>query len=216
MKMDTKVGLQIIKKDSWIPVELQNKMLSWNPKSRLGQIIRDCFSYLPKELAEELFDRVCSSVVTESSLGLLVIRVDGRRENLGVVGYKVVTDAGVGYLAGCFTNANEAENMKYHGIGTGTTAEAAGDTALVTELTTQYNPDNTRATGSASLPSANVYQSVGTNTVDSAVAITEHGIFSSATSGAGTLWDRTKFSAINLASGDSLQSTYQLTINSGG
>jgi hypothetical protein len=45
--------------------------------------------------------------------------------------------------------------------------------------------------------------------------VTEHGLFSA--SSAGTLWDRTTFSAINLvgASGDALQSTYTLTITAG-
>ena len=44
----------------------------------------------------------------------------------------------------------------------------------------------------------------------------EHGIFSA--SSAGTLWDRTKFSAINLvgANGDGIQSTYDMTASGAG
>jgi len=135
----------------------------------------------------------------------------------GTISYRVVTDTGVAYLANNFAAGGQLiANFKFHGFGTGTTAEAAGDSALVTELTTQYNPDSTRPTGSQS-SSAGVYTTVGTLSPDSGgtIAITEHGIFSA--SSAGTLWDRSKFSAINLVAGsDSLQVTYALTLTSGG
>jgi hypothetical protein len=102
--------------------------------------------------------------------------------------------------------------MKFHGIGTGTTAAAAGDTALQTESTTALNPDSTRATGSLTNNGAQVFRTVGTNTVDATAAITEWGLLSQAATGGGTLFDRQVFSALNLASGDSLQTTYDLTI----
>ena len=54
---------------------------------------------------------------------------------------------------------------------------------------------------------------MATNTVDGAAAVTEHGIFSAASGG--ILLDRSVFSVINLASGDSIQSTYQLTFTAG-
>jgi hypothetical protein len=109
--------------------------------------------------------------------------------------------------------------MKFHGIGTGTTAEAIGDTALVTELTTEYNPNSTRATGSQTEAAANIYQTVGTNTLDSGTpAVTEHGIFTQAATGGGTLLDRSVFAAINLvgANGDGLQTDYRFTVTAGG
>jgi hypothetical protein len=144
-----------------------------------------------------------------------VFHSDGTVTDYGLLGRRVVTDAGVAYLASCFDNTAEPELFKYHGFGTGTTAEAAGDTALVTELTTQYAVDSTRPTGSQA-HSSNTYTTVATLSPDSGgtIAITEHGIFSA--SSAGTLWDRTKFTAINLVAGsDSLQSTYVLTLPSG-
>jgi len=109
---------------------------------------------------------------------------------------------------------------KYHGIGTGATAAAEGDTALQTELTTQYNPDNQRALGTQTNNGNSIYRTVGTNTVDASAAITEWGLFnrlSSAAVGQGngvvdTIWSRIVFSAVNLSSGDSLQTTYDLTI----
>lgn len=146
-----------------------------------------------------------------------VIRANGSVEDYGLVSLRLVTTAGVNFIVDAFQNSVEVENLKFHGIGTGTNAEATGDTALQTELTTQYNPDNTRATGSTTEGgSANVYRTVGTNTVDATVAITEHGIFSQAATGGGTLLDRSVFSVLNLVSGDSLQSTYDCTFSAGG
>jgi hypothetical protein len=143
-----------------------------------------------------------------------VAHADGTVTELGLLGRRVITDAGVAYLAADMAGgANDINLFKFHGFGTGSTAEAANQTALVTELTTQYATDNTRPTGSQS-SSTNTYTTVGTLSPDASCAITEHGLFT-ATS-AGTLWDRTVFSAVNLVSGDSLQATYVLTLPSGG
>lgn len=135
----------------------------------------------------------------------------------GLASLRVVTDTGVAFIVDAFQNLTELEVMKYHGIGTGGTAEAASQTGLVTELTTQLNPDNTRATGTLTEgASANIFRTVATNNVDSTVAITEHGVFSQAATGGGTMLDRSLFSAVNLSSGDGLQTQYDLTITSGG
>lgn len=150
-------------------------------------------------------------------LSLVVIRANGDWCDLGLASMRVVTTAGVNFIVDAFQNLVELEILKYHGLGTGTNAEAVGDTALQTELTTQYNPDSTRATGSLTEgASANIYRTVGTNTLDASAAVTEHGILSQAATGGGTLLDRSVFSVINLASGDALQSTYDLTCSAGG
>lgn len=137
----------------------------------------------------------------------------------GLASLRVVTTAGVNALVDALQNLVEPELFRYHGIGIGTTAEAVGDTALVTELTTEYNPNSTRVTGSLTEgASANIFRTVGTNTLDSGTpAITEHGIFTQAATGGGTLLDRSVFSAINLngTNGDGLQSTYDLTLTAG-
>jgi hypothetical protein len=152
---------------------------------------------------------------------LWIAKWDGARKELvpmGLASLRVITDAGVAAMADTFTNTVEAEVFNFHGMGTGGTAEAASQTALVTELTTEYNPNSTRATGTQTSPT-NVYQTVGTNTIDSGTpAITEHGIFSQAATGGGTMLDRSLFSAINLvgANADGIQFTYQLTFTSGG
>jgi hypothetical protein len=126
---------------------------------------------------------------------------------------KVIVDAGVAAVVDAFTNTFEAETFNFHGVGTGGTAEGQTQTALVTELTTQLSPDNTRATGTQSQPSANIYQSLATTTYDSSQAITEHAIFSQAATGGGTMWDRSLFTVINATS---IQHTYQGTFPANG
>lgn len=153
----------------------------------------------------------------EGTLFGRIIRADGRVLSLGLMGMNIVTSAGVNYIAGCFPNTNEPELLKFHGIGTGATAEVIGDTALGTELTTEYNPNSTRTTGSQSA-TTNVYTTVGTNTVDAAPggAIREWGLFSQAAVPGGTMLDRVTFAAVTLAIGDSLQTTFTLTFPAGG
>lgn len=158
-----------------------------------------------------------TGVIAVGRLYASVIRRDGGIDHLGLVSTKVVTDAGVAYLVDDWDGgSNVIDNFNYHGVGTGTNAEAAGDTTLQTESTTALNPDNTRATGTKSQPAANQARTVGTLTFDATAAVTEHGIFSQAATGGGTLWDRSVFSAINVVSGDSIQFTYTCTFSSGG
>lgn len=137
----------------------------------------------------------------------------------GIVSYRVVTNAGVNYLTDAFQGTVEPELMKFHAIGTGTNAEAAGDTGPQTEWTSGNYSGGVRPTGSLGEgASANIFRTVGTNTKTDAgtSAVTEHVLMSSATIGAGTAWDRSVFAAINLSQGDGLQTTYELTTNSGG
>lgn len=144
-----------------------------------------------------------------------IIHRDGSVTNLGLLGRRVITDAGVAYIAADIGGgANDSNLFKYHGFGTGSTAESASQTALVTELTTQYATDNTRPTGSQA-NSTNTYTTVATLSPDATVTITEHGIFTATSSG--TMLDRTVFTGVALTgSADSLQATYVLTLPSGG
>lgn len=154
--------------------------------------------------------------------GALYLRKINPRTGLvvdyGLVSLRVVTTAGVNYLVDALQGTVEPENLRYHGFGTGGGAEATGNTALTTELTTQYATDNTRPTGTlAEGASANIFRTVGTLDPDADVAITEHGIFDQAATGGGTLLDRTLFSVINLSgsNGDQLEATYELTLTAG-
>jgi hypothetical protein len=154
------------------------------------------------------------------SLFISVTEADGRRVDYGLASLRLVTTVGVKFICDDLNNsATDCSLFKFHGIGIGGTAEAVGDVALVTESTTALNPDNTRATGSqasATVTTNATYTTVGTLTADATIACTEHGIFSQAATGGGTLLDRSLFSVVNLASGDSIQTTYVLTLNAGG
>lgn len=137
--------------------------------------------------------------------------------DFGLVSVKLVTTAGVNFIVDAFQNTTEIELFNFHGLGLGAVAEAIGDTALGTELTTQYSTDNTRDTGTQGEGgSANIYQTLGLNQVDASVALREHGVLSQAATGGGTLLDRSVYALINLVSGESLQSTYELTVSAGG
>lgn len=154
--------------------------------------------------------------------GTVFLRVNrgGIWTELGLASLRVITDAGVADVATRFagTSAANIANYKFHGFGIGTTAEAASQTALVTEFTTEYATDNVRPTGSQG-SATNTYTTVATFSPDSGgtLAVTEHGIFTQAATGGGTMLDRSKFAAVNLtAAADSLQVTYILTLTAGG
>lgn len=128
--------------------------------------------------------------------------------------YTLVTTAGVNVLAADFVSGASLHiaSFNYHDSGTGTTAEAIGQTTLVT----QAGP-TTRATGTQSNPGApsNQYRSIGTISYTSTLSITEWGLFSQAAQG-GSLWDRRLFSSIGVSSGDSISFSYNLQIPAGG
>lgn len=134
------------------------------------------------------------------------ISKDNQETDYSLISLRVVTTAGVNYIASAFAGGSTVANFKYHALGTDSTAEGINNSNLVGEV-------ESRATGSVS-SSTNVYTTIGTVTATASRAIVEHGIFSATTSG--TLLDRSLFTVINLASGDSLQTTYSLTFTAGG
>lgn len=184
---------------------------------KAGQFLRYGWRELPLALLVHLLPVLRLFIpglnVAHSELFIKVRRANGEVIDYGRIGRHLVVTAGKNYLAACMDNTSEPENLKFHAFGTGTTAAAAGDTTLQTELTTQYATDNTRPTGSQA-HSTNTYTTVGTVTPDASCAITEWGLLTQAANSGGTLFDRQVFSAINLnGSGDSLQATYVLTFS---
>jgi len=208
----TAISKQAIRKWAFPRVGLPDEVNDW----RSDNIKRPEFKAGVKQaIAARRFGELYGLAHVEGALFGKVITADGRVFNLGLMGLNIVTTAGVTFIADSFRGTVEPETMKYHGLGTGATAEVIGNTALGTELTTQYNPDNTRATGTLA-GSAGVFTTVGTNTVDAAASPTEWGLLSQAATGGGTLMDRETFTAVALANGDSLQTTYNLTFTAGG
>lgn len=156
-----------------------------------------------------LYSRLFGAPVLLGKLSAVLVRKDGSTIHFGVVGWRVVTTVYVNLLVDELQSSQAAHStFLYHDSGTGTTAEAAGDSALVTKVETG------RATGTQTEgASANIYRSVGTISYTATRAVTEHGLFSA--SSGGSLMDRTVFSAINVVSGDSIQFTYELTATAG-
>lgn len=167
------------------------------------------FRILGKQTIRPVFPGGQGSVAIEASLKARVFRKDGTVEDLGIISTKVVTDAFVQYLVdGMQSSSTDVSLFQYHDCGTGNTAESASDTALVTPY------GGSRTAGSQTEgASANIYKSVGTINFTSTLAIVEHGLFSAAS--AGTLCDRSVFSAINVVNGDAIEFTYELTFPSG-
>lgn len=120
---------------------------------------------------------------------------------------KCVTNLGRDAIVDAFQGTFTLSNFKYHGCGTGTAAEAAADAALGTEV-------GARVIGTQTENTSATYRSVATIGFTDSLAITEHGLFSAATDG--VLLDRTKFAALNVANGDSIEFTFDLGFASGG
>lgn len=186
-------------------------VLRWKIRNALTtRFIQGWFSHNMALLAASMF----GWNIGISELRAVLIKADGRRIDLGVVSYRLVTNAFIALLIDDMDNASggaDISGFKYHGVGTGTTSESAGDTALVTESTTILTVNSTRATGTQTQPTSASIQSVATVSFDGSGAITEHGWFDNATVGSGTLCDRSVFSAINVVSSDGIQFTYTYT-----
>jgi hypothetical protein len=140
-------------------------------------------------------------------LSARVMRADGRVGNLGLISVKKVTTAFADYIVDSLQDSTTSplDAFSYHAMGTDNTAESNTDTTLGTEV--ESRTDGSQTEGS----STNIYQTVGSISANSSHTITEHGIFSA--SSGGTLLDRSVFSGISVTSGDSIEFTYELTVN---
>ena len=186
--------------------------MSWRVKNTLRwDFIRGWIAFH----VAPILGKLLGFAVITSKLNLKLRQANGEWIDYGAVCYRVVTTAFITALATALHTQASPGNLYYHALGVGTNAAAVGDTGMQTELTTEYNPDSTRPTGTHT-SAAGVYESVGTITIDSGTpAVTEHGVMGAA-SGASTLIDRHTFTAVNMVSGDSLVATYQLTFTAGG
>lgn len=124
-----------------------------------------------------------------------------------VAGTNVVCTNGKEFLASFLQSATVAPatfTMRYIGIGTDNTAEAASNTVLGTEVS--------RHTGTVSYVSGQIYQVKATFATGSGTgAIVEYGLFSTSTGG--TMLSRDTEAVINKGANDTLTVTCQLTIS---
>lgn len=127
-------------------------------------------------------------------------------------GANLVTNAGKAGVASRINGAGSEAAFTYIAIGTGTTAAAAGDTTLETEITTG---GGARAAATASRTTTDVTNDTArlvlTFTFSATFAVTEAGALNAAS--AGTLLNRQVFSAVNVVSGDSLQVTIDIDVD---
>lgn len=197
---------------SYRVIKCQKAPLSWRLKNTLRWAF--IWGWIAYHIAP-ILGRFFGFATIRACLSGKVRKANGEWIDYGVLGYRYVTTVGVTAMATSFKDQANPGAFFYHAIGHTNTTENISDTLLAAEETTAYNPDSTRATGTH-VSTAGVYTSVGTNTVDGSVACVEHGIFSTSASGGAGLLDRTVFSIVNLASGDSFQTTYNLTFTAGG
>jgi len=132
--------------------------------------------------------------------------MEDRREVLN----RVVTNAGRDAIIDAFTGDFTLSTFNYHDCGTGTNAEAVGDTALQTAFS------GARVTGTQTQPTSDKYRSVATIPFTGTLTITEHGLFSQSGKPGGTLLDRTVFAAVGVGNGDSIQFIFELSVAAGG
>jgi len=114
----------------------------------------------------------------------------------------LVTNAGKALFANLFIGSGTAPT--HIALGTGTTAAAAGDTALETEV---YREAATRSRVTITVTNDGS-QYTKTFTIDATHSLTEAGLMNAAA--AGTLACRQVYTALPVLSGDSLKATWRL------
>jgi hypothetical protein len=116
----------------------------------------------------------------------------------------LVVDAGLDYIASRMEGTT-SDVMSHMGLGSGTTAAAAGDTDLESLLGSREALDSTTVTD-------NTVQYVASfEAGDATGAVTEAGIFNA--SSAGTMLCRTVFSVVNKQADDTMTVTWTITIS---
>lgn len=127
-------------------------------------------------------------------------------------GANLVTDAGKAGVASRINGAGSEAAFTYIGIGIGTTAAAAADTALESEITTSGG-QRTSATASRTTTDVtnDTARLIATFNFTGSFAVTEAGALNAAS--VGVLLNRQVFSAVNVANGDSLQVTIDIDVD---
>jgi hypothetical protein len=143
-----------------------------------------------------------SEIKATGRLSVVLKDLDGNIKDSRDINNLVVT-SGLGFIASRMKDTT-AGAMSYMSIGTGTTAAAAGDTTLATEL------DRNAITSTTVTGNEIAYVSSWA-AGDGSGAITEAGIFND--SSAGTMLARTVFSVVNKAANDTLSITWTITLS---
>ena len=116
----------------------------------------------------------------------------------------LVVTTGLTYIASRMKDAS-ATAMTHMGLGSGTTAAAAGQTGLVTLLGARETLDSTTASSNTIVYVASFEAG------DATGAVTEAGIFNA--SSGGTMLCRTKFNVVNKGADDTMNVTWTITLS---
>lgn len=143
-----------------------------------------------------------SEIQATGRLSVVLKDSDGNIKDSRDINNLVVT-SGLGFIASRMKDTTD-DAMSYMSIGTGTTAAAAGDTTLATELD-RNAITSTTVTGNEIAYVSSWAAGDGTG------AVTEAGIFNA--SSAGTMLARTVFSVVNKAANDTLSITWTITLS---
>ncbi|MCS6766642.1 MAG: hypothetical protein MO847_09690 [Candidatus Protistobacter heckmanni] len=143
------------------------------------------------------------SMQLHGAMTLIVQRANGevetvRKDNL-------IVDVGFDFIANAIGNATRPAAMGWIALGTGTTAAAATQTALVTEI------DRNAATYAHTAGTKTFSFTASFLAGDATGAITEAGVFNAAT--AGTMLDRVVFPVVNKGVDDSLTAVFTFTMS---
>ena len=145
-----------------------------------------------------------TNISVKGSLKILVYGSDGLIKDKREFNNLVVS-TGLGFIASRMKDTTD-DVMSYMAIGTGTTASAAGDTSLQTEL-------DRKSLISTSVSSNVITYFASWNAGEGTGAITEAGIFNAASGG--TMLARTVFDVVNKSEDESLAVLWSITISAG-
>jgi hypothetical protein len=184
---------------------------------RIAKQVRD--GKVPKGVDEETIFKALKMTRPKNvmeAFGFLKCRVFDKhgklKQDCGLVGVRQVTVEFVEYLADAMTDSSQPmDHFNAHAMGSGSTAEADTQTALVTQ-------EDGREVGSQTHgATSNIYRSVATIVATGAYEACEHGIFDTTGAADDVMLDRTIVaSPPTLAVDDEVEWTYDLTISSGG
>ena len=143
---------------------------------------------------------------TRGDVDIVVRSVDGRiKESIKI--HNLVVNTGLAFIISRMVGTTK-DVMSHMGIGAGTTAAAAGDTALGSPLGSRVALTRTTISGTNNekvVYVATFGAGVGTG------AVTEAGIFNASSSG--DMLCRTVFAVVNKAADDTMQITWTITLS---
>ena len=149
---------------------------------------------------------ILERIKANGRLNILLVDAQGNIKDERDVN-NLVVDVGLAYIASRMKDAT-ATAMSHMAVGTGATAAADAQTALVTESARVALTSTTITTTTVANDTVQYVATFGAGT--GTAALTEAGIFNAAS--VGTMLCRTVFSVINKGANDTLTITWKVTV----